>query len=125
MTEIDLEALSTSAHGYTVDDDDDPVLLDRDGKGVDTWRERYPYDTRMPRDEYERVQRQLRIELLKLQNWSKRTGARHVIVFEGRDAAGKGGTIKRFMEHLSPRGARVVAWEKPTDLEKAQWYFQH
>jgi polyphosphate kinase len=126
MTEIDLEALSTSAHGYTVndDDDDDPVLLDRDGNHVDTWRERYPYDTRMPRDEYERVKRRLQIELLKLQNWSKRSGARHVIVFEGRDAAGKGGTIKRFMEHLNPRGARVVALEKPTDLEKAQWYFQ-
>ena len=126
MTEIDLEALSTSAHGYTVDDDDDddPVLLDRDGNPVDTWRERYPYDTRMPRDEYERVKRRLQIELLKLQNWSKRSGVRHVIVFEGRDAAGKGGTIKRFMEHLNPRGARVVALEKPTDLEKAQWYFQ-
>ena len=78
----------------------------------------------MPRDEYERVKRRLQIELLKLQNWSKRSGARHVIVFEGRDAAGKGGTIKRFMEHLNPRGARVVALEKPTDLEKAQWYFQ-
>jgi polyphosphate kinase len=126
MKEIDLEALSTSAHGYAVDDDDDddPVLLDRDGNHVDTWRERYPYDTRMPRDEYERVKRRLQIELLKLQNWSKRSGARHVIVFEGRDAAGKGGTIKRFMEHLNPRGARVVALEKPTDLEKAQWYFQ-
>lgn len=126
MTEIDLEALSTSTHGYTVndEDDDDPVLLDHDGNYIDTWRERYPYDSRLPRDEYERVKRRLQIELLKLQNWSKRTGARHVIVFEGRDAAGKGGTIKRFMEHLNPRGARVVALEKPTDLEKAQWYFQ-
>ena len=126
MTEIDLEALSTSAHGYTVndEDDDDPILLDQDGNHVETWRERYPYDDRMPRDEYERVKRRLQIELLKLQNWSKRTGTRHVIVFEGRDAAGKGGTIKRFTEHLNPRGARVVALEKPTDLEKAQWYFQ-
>lgn len=126
MTEIDLEALSTDTHGFTVndDDDDDPILLDRDGNHVETWRERYPYDTRMARDEYERVKRRLQIELLKLQNWSKRTGARHVVVFEGRDAAGKGGTIKRFMEHLNPRGARVVALEKPTDLEKAQWYFQ-
>jgi polyphosphate kinase 2 len=126
MTEIDLEALSTSTQGYTVndEDDDDPVLLDRDGNQIETWRERYPYDTRMPRDEYEHIKRRLQIELLKLQNWSKRTGARHVIVFEGRDAAGKGGTIKRFMEHLNPRGARVVALEKPTDLEKAQWYFQ-
>ena len=124
--EINLEFLSTADHGYTVndEDDDDPVLLDRDGNPVDTWRERYPYDSRMGRDEYERAKRRLQIELLKLQNWSKQTGARHVIVFEGRDAAGKGGTIKRFMEHLNPRGARVVALEKPTDHEKSQWYFQ-
>jgi len=123
---MDLESLSTSTHGYTVndDDDDDPILLDQDGNHVETWRERYPYDSRMPRDEYEKVKRRLQIELLKLQNWSKKSGARHVVVFEGRDAAGKGGTIKRFMEHLNPRGARVVALEKPTDLEKAQWYFQ-
>jgi len=126
MTEIDLESLSTSEQGYTVDDedDDDPVLLDRDGNPVDTWRERYPYDERMPRADYELVKRRLQIELLKLQRWSKRTGARHVIVFEGRDAAGKGGTIQRFMEHLNPRGARVVALEKPTESEKSQWYFQ-
>ena len=126
MTDIDLEALSTDTHGYTVDDDDDddPILLDQDGNHIETWRERYPYDARLPRQDYERVKRRLQIELLKLQNWSKRTGARHVVVFEGRDAAGKGGTIKRFMEHLNPRGARVVALEKPTDLEKAQWYFQ-
>jgi polyphosphate kinase 2 len=126
MPEIDLEALSTPEHGYTVDDrdDDDPVLLDQDGKHIDTWRERYPYDHRMPRDEYERLKRRLQIELLKLQNHGKRIGARHVIVFEGRDAAGKGGTIKRFMEHLNPRSARVVALEKPTELEQTQWYFQ-
>jgi polyphosphate kinase 2 len=126
MTEIDLEALSTSTHGYTVDDedDDDPVLLDRDGNSVDTWRERYPYAERMPREEYEQVKRRLQVELLKLQKWSKRNGARHVLLFEGRDAAGKGGTIKRFMEHLNPRGARVVALETPTEREKTQWYFQ-
>jgi polyphosphate kinase 2 len=125
-TEIDLEALSTPGHGYTVndEDDDDPVLLDRDGNPIETWRERYPYDERMPRREYEQLKRKLQIELLKLQQWSKRTGARHVIVFEGRDAAGKGGTIQRFMEHLNPRGARTVALEKPTEEEKSQWYFQ-
>ncbi|MGV0607018.1 polyphosphate kinase 2 [Mycolicibacterium sp. XJ1904] len=125
-SEIDLDALSTDDHGYTVndEDEDDPVLLDRDGKPIETWRERYPYDERMSRDEYERIKRQLQIELLKLQKWSKRTGARHVIVFEGRDAAGKGGSIQRFMEHLNPRGARVVALEKPTEEEKSQWYFQ-
>ncbi|OBB88546.1 polyphosphate kinase 2 [Mycobacterium colombiense] len=126
MTDIDLDALSTPEHGYTVDDrdDDDPVLLDREGKYVDTWRERYPYDHRMPRDEYERLKRRLQVELLKLQNHAKRTGGRHVIVFEGRDAAGKGGTIRRFMEHLNPRGARVVALEKPSEREQTQWYFQ-
>jgi polyphosphate kinase 2 len=64
------------------------------------------------------------IELLKVQNWVKETGQRLVILFEGRDAAGKGGTIKRFMEHLNPRGARVVALEKPTEAERGQWYFQ-
>ncbi|OBG23518.1 polyphosphate kinase 2 [Mycolicibacterium celeriflavum] len=124
--EIDLDALSTDDHGYTVndEDEDDPILLDRDGKPIETWRERYPYDERMTRDDYERVKRRLQIELLKLQKWSKRTGARHVILFEGRDAAGKGGSIQRFMEHLNPRGARVVALEKPTEEEKSQWYFQ-
>lgn len=126
MAEIDLDDLSTPEHGYTVndEDDDDPVLLDRDGNNVETWRERYPYDDKLGRDEYERVKRRLQIELLKLQNHGKRTGARHLIVFEGRDAAGKGGTIQRFMEHLNPRTARVVALEKPTDREKTQWYFQ-
>ena len=108
MAELDLNMLSTSDLGYTVDDedDDDPVLLDQDGNPVETWRERYPYDERMPRSQYEREKRLLQIQLLKLQRWTKRTGARHAILFEGRDAAGKGGTIKRFMEHLNPRGAR-------------------
>jgi polyphosphate kinase 2 len=126
MPEIDLETLSTPEHGYTVDDtdDDDPVLLDQDGNHIETWRERYPYDHRMSHEEYERLKRRLQIELLKLQNHAKRTGARHVIVFEGRDAAGKGGTIQRFMEHLNPRSARVVALEKPSEREQTQWYFQ-
>jgi polyphosphate kinase len=126
MAEIDLDTLSTPEHGYTVDDrdDDDPVLLDQDGNYVETWRERYPYDHRMPHEDYERLKRRLQIELLKLQTHIRRTGARHVIVFEGRDAAGKGGTIQRFMEHLNPRSARVVALEKPTETEQTQWYFQ-
>jgi polyphosphate kinase 2 len=67
---------------------------------------------------------QLQVELLKLQNWVKETGERIIVLFEGRDAAGKGGTIKRFMEHLNPRGARVVALEKPNERERTQWYFQ-
>ncbi|MFI7587258.1 polyphosphate kinase 2 [Spongisporangium articulatum] len=111
---------------YTVHDveDDDPVLLDAEGNAVDTWREGYPYDERMPRDEYERLKRLLQIELLKLQNWVKASGEKVVVLFEGRDAAGKGGTIKRFTEHLNPRGSRVVALEKPTDREAGQWYLQ-
>ncbi|AGL14628.1 polyphosphate kinase 2 [Actinoplanes sp. N902-109] len=112
--------------GYRVadNDDDDPVLLNADGTPVDTWREDYPYDFRMPRSEYDHHKRLLQIELLKLQNWCKSTGERMVILFEGRDAAGKGGTIKRFMEHLNPRGASVVALEKPNERESTQWYFQ-
>src|SRR6476646_9280291 len=78
----------------------------------------------MWRSDYEEQKRLLQIELLKLQKWSQANGLRHVIVFEGRDAAGKGGTIKRFMEHLNPRGARVVALEKPTERQRTQWYFQ-
>jgi len=115
------------AQGYTVrdDDDDDPVLLrEPQGTEVDTWRENYPYDERMKRSDYEEQKRLLQIELLKLQKWSQANGHRHVIVFEGRDAAGKGGTIKRFMEHLNPRGARVVALEKPSERESSQWFFQ-
>ncbi|MEV7808889.1 polyphosphate kinase 2 [Microbispora sp. NPDC088329] len=106
------------------DDDDDPVLVRADGHPVDTWREHYPYDHRIPRQEYDRQKRLLQIELLKLQYWLKDTGGRLVILFEGRDAAGKGGTIKRFMEHLNPRGATVVALEKPSERERGQWYFQ-
>ena len=84
----------------------------------------YPYKNLMSRKRYETQKYQLQVELLKLQNWTKETGQRVVILFEGRDAAGKGGAIKRFMEHLNPRGARLVALEKPTDTERGQWYFQ-
>ena len=84
----------------------------------------YPYKTKITRKTYELHKQELQIELLKVQKWVKDTGQRIVILFEGRDAAGKGGTIKRFMEHLNPRGARVVALEKPTEDEKGQWYFQ-
>jgi polyphosphate kinase 2 len=118
--------MSFQFDGHTVldDDDDDPILLDAGGLPVDTWRENYPYEERLPRSEYEEHKRLLQIELLKLQKWIQANGRRHIIVFEGRDAAGKGGTIKRFMEHLNPRGARVVALEKPTEKEATQWYFQ-
>jgi polyphosphate kinase len=106
------------------DDDDEPVLRWKDGRLVDTWREGYPYPERLPRPQYEVEKRLLQIELLKLQNWVKDTGQRIVILFEGRDAAGKGGTIKRFTEHLNPRGSRVVALEKPSQREQGEWYFQ-
>jgi polyphosphate kinase 2 (PPK2 family) len=76
------------------------------------------------RRDYEEQKFQLQTELLKLQGWVRETRQRLVILFEGRDAAGKGGTIKRFMEHLNPRGAHVVALEKPSDVERGQWYFQ-
>jgi polyphosphate kinase len=84
----------------------------------------YPYKTRMRRLAYEREKALLQVELLKAQRWIEDTGQKVVMLFEGRDAAGKGGTIKRFMEHLNPRMARVVALSKPTDRERTQWYFQ-
>ncbi len=89
------------------------------------WREGgYPYKNLMSRRNYEKQKYRLQVELLKLQAWVKETGQKVVILFEGRDAAGKGGTIKRFMEHLNPRGAHVVALEKPTETERGQWYLQ-
>lgn len=89
------------------------------------WRKgAYPYLNLMSRKSYEKQKYHLQIELLKLQAWVKETGQKVVILFEGRDAAGKGGTIKRFMENLNPRGARVIALEKPTETERGQWYFQ-
>ncbi|MBM3562213.1 MAG: polyphosphate kinase 2 [Alphaproteobacteria bacterium] len=84
----------------------------------------FPYKTRLSEKVYLRHMALLQVELLKAQNWVKETGQRIVMLFEGRDAAGKGGTIKRFMEHLNPRGARVVALEKPSERERTQWYFQ-
>lgn len=84
----------------------------------------YPYDEKIELIEYETEKHLLQTELLKVQSWVKETGQRIVCLFEGRDAAGKGGTIKRFMEHLNPRAAHVVALEKPTERERGQWYFQ-
>ena len=117
---------SVLPEGVWVDDsdEDDPVLRQADGSAVDTWREDYPYDERLDRSSYEHDKRALQVELLKLQYWVKDTGGRIVVLFEGRDAAGKGSTIKRYTEHLDPRGARVVALEVPTDQERGQWYFQ-
>jgi len=108
---------------------DEPVYgtvpLNDDDELVEHWRAGgYPYRNLMARSSYEKQKYRLQVELLKLQAWTKESGERVVILFEGRDAAGKGGTIKRFMEHLNPRGARVVALEKPTEAEQGQWYFQ-
>ena len=92
---------------------------------TDDWRAGgYPYKYLLSRKSYERQKYGLQVELLKLQRWVRQTGQKVVVLFEGRDAAGKGGTIKRFMEHLNPRGARVVALDKPTEEERGQWYFQ-
>lgn len=102
-----------------------PAKVHPDDELVENWQDGgYPYKNLMSRKNYEKQKYDLQVELLKLQAWVKETGARLVILFEGRDAAGKGGTIKRVMEHLNPRGARVVALEKPTEEEKGQWYFQ-
>lgn len=113
-----------------------PPKLPRAGAGPAKWRHdpamigdlfregTYPYSNKMKRAVYERRKANLQVELLKVQKWVRETGQKVVILFEGRDAAGKGGTIKRFMGHLNPRGARVVALEKPTDSERGQWYFQ-
>ncbi|WP_299566296.1 polyphosphate kinase 2 [uncultured Sulfitobacter sp.] len=84
----------------------------------------YPYKTKLPRKTYEAEKAALQVELLKVQHWIQETGQKFVLLFEGRDAAGKGGTIKRFTEHLNPRAARVVALNKPTDEERGQWFFQ-
>jgi len=84
----------------------------------------FPYEGKLDRKAYEREKAMLQAELLKVQKWVKETGQKFVLIFEGRDAAGKGGTIKRFMEHLNPREARVVALGTPTEREKGQWFFQ-
>jgi len=130
--------LKTFLQGSSADDIAEVRRLLRDGdngKGNNAmaaddalardWRNgTYPYKNLLSRKRYESQKYSLQVELLKLQAWVKETGQRVVILFEGRDAAGKGGTIKRVMEHLNPRGARVVALEKPSEVERGQWYFQ-
>ncbi len=114
------------SQGYSVRHDEhgsDPDLIEPGGSPIETWREGYPYDARMDRDAYEAEKYRLQIELLKFQYWTQESGTKHIVLFEGRDAAGKGGTIKRFTEHLNPRSARVVALTKPTETELGQWYF--
>jgi polyphosphate kinase 2 len=119
----DAEAIRNAIQSWG--DFDTKMPVSRDDELVDDWRSAvYPYKNRMSRKNYEKQKYQLQVELLKLQSWVKETGQRVVILFEGRDAAGKGGAIKRFTEHLNPRGARVVALEKPNPTEQGQWYFQ-
>lgn len=96
----------------------------RDGGKNDILSDTYPYRTRMARGDYDAAIAQLQLELVKLQADVKETGKRVVVVFEGRDAAGKGGTIKRFRKNLNPRVAKVVALPKPSDRERGEWYFQ-
>ena len=108
---------------YAGFDLDSPILNeDIDARSLESGH--YPYEERMKRKAYEAELIRLQVELLKLQNWIKTNGKRIIIIFEGRDAAGKGGTIKRFMEHLNPRHVKNVALSKPSDTERGQWYFQ-
>ena len=100
------------------------ALLDPEQLRENFQSDSYPYKNKMKRDVYERHKQELQVELLKIQRWVKESGQKIVLIFEGRDAAGKGGTIKRYMEHLNPRGARVVALEKPSEQERGEWYFQ-
>ena len=114
-------AISTFYASEAPDDIRDAIA---DAKKGDILDSSYPHSDRLGRKDYESQMEALQIELVKLQAWAKESGARIAIVFEGRDAAGKGGTIKRFRENLNPRGARVVALSKPSDTERTQWYFQ-
>ncbi len=118
---------ATAAEPATMEADANPstfptVTPDKIRQAFETGE--YPYTKKMGKREYEATKAKLQAELLKVQKWVHDTGQKFVLLFEGRDAAGKGGTIKRFMEHLNPREARVVALNKPTDTERGQWFYQ-
>lgn len=113
VTQFEVEAQAPLAEGVTK-----KSFKDYYAAGI------YPYQEKMTRGEYESLKKALQVELLKVQSWVRESGKRIIMLFEGRDAAGKGGTIKRFMEHINPRHARVVALEKPTEREMGQWFFQ-
>ncbi len=119
-----IDALRSEGYAVANVHGEDPYLIDPMGNAVETWRDKYPYDELMSREEYEVEKRRLQIELLKFQYSAEDHGSKHVVIFEGRDAAGKGGAIKRFTEHLNPRYARTVALAAPTERERGQWYFQ-
>lgn len=109
---------------FKKDAPDDVRAAIKDAQKSDILAADYPFNARLATDEYDDTLKALQIELVKLQSWAKSSGVRIAVVFEGRDAAGKGGTIKRFRENLNPRVARVVALAKPSDREQSQWYFQ-
>ncbi|MBG0795509.1 polyphosphate kinase 2 [Methylocystis sp. H62] len=120
----DVQAAEPAAHPHAPHQDVRRLRADAEAVRKAFESGEFPYKTRLSEKVYLRHMELLQVELLKAQNWVKETGQRIVLLFEGRDAAGKGGTIKRFMEHLNPRGARVVALEKPSERERSQWYFQ-
>jgi polyphosphate kinase len=121
----DMKALVRALRERRAEAKDEAPSRELDRMLSETWADGgYPYRYLMSRETYELQKYKLQVELLKLQAWVKESGARVIILFEGRDAAGKGGTIRRFMEHLNPRGARTVALEKPNAVEAGQWYFQ-
>jgi len=101
-----------------------PAQNGSEGARTDPYHQTNVYEDRLKRKEYESGKAELQVELVKAQNWVQDTQKKVVLIFEGRDAAGKGGTIKRFMEHLNPRIARVVALPKPNEKERGQWFFQ-
>jgi len=113
-------ATSSTAARFDLDDPNLPAWVE---DGALTSGD-YPYSKKLAKDDYEHELRLLQIELLKLQSWARDSGERIVILVEGRDAAGKGSTIKRVMQHLNPRHAAAVALAKPTETERGQWYFQ-
>src|SRR6056297_1536167 len=119
------DAAPAAAEPQTIEDVREVVATDRLTEARAAFENgTYPYQDKLGRRTYEAQKARLQAELLKVQLWAQETGERFVMLFEGRDAAGKGGTIKRFTEHLNPRAARVVALNKPTEVERGQWYFQ-
>lgn len=127
------ENQSKETNVRSISQDEKPVIQEGLGSDVKSRKQAmmesfrngdYPYAEKMKRDEYEKEKQNLQIELLKMQSYVRESGEKIVMIFEGRDAAGKGGTIKRINEHLNPRHATVVALEKPTDHEQGEWYFQ-
>jgi polyphosphate kinase 2 (PPK2 family) len=105
-----IDRLHIDGHTVGEDHDDDPVLLDPDGSAVDTWRENYPYDERMPPQRYDEEKYLLQVELLKFQNWAADTGGKHVLLFEGRHAAGKAATTPMANSTRSRRGICARTW---------------